>query len=435
MTQPTPQLIKWAQAEIGVLIHFDIEVFQPQWIHIQNGKLNPPPKLELFNPTELNTDLWIKTAKAAGATYAVLTAKHVTGFTLFPDALYQYSIDKTPYKLGKGDIVQDFINSCHKYQIKPGLYYSCEANSYLNIHRSSKNIPKYPSKEWDEFKTIVTRQLQLLWTKYGELFEIWFDGGLLEHGPDYLALLQKYQPNAVTFQGPDQHSHRIRWVGNERGLAPYPCWSTIYATESYDGTQEIGDKNKGDPEGTYWVPAETDVPLRYMNWFWIPNQESLVASPGLMMKWYYESVGRNSNLLIGMVIDNRGLIPETDVISLNEFGEHLKKRFSQPLGSTQGSGTQLDIVFDQNIEFNNIEIMENIDNGHQIREFVIEKSLDGITWVPILTGSAIGHKFLSWIEVQIAKQVRIKIQKKVGSPVISKFAIYKKIPLEDEFDD
>lgn len=435
MTHPPRRLIEWADLEFGVIIHLDLEVFNPTWIHQVNGKLSPPPPIESFNPTELDTDQWIKAVKASGAKYAVLTAKHVVGFTLFPDKNYPFSIDKTPYKGGKGNIVKDFINSCHKYGILPGLYYSCEANSYLKIHKGSGNLPPYPSKEWTYFTELVTRHLTHLWSEYGELCEIWFDGGLLEHGPDIPGLLQKFQPNAVAFQGPEQHPYRLRWVGNERGVAPYPCWSTIMSTESYDGTQEIGDKNKGDPDGKYWVPAETDVPLRFMQWFWQPNQDSLAASSGYIMKWYYESVGRNSNILLGLVIDQKGLIPDSDVKILTEFGNSLLNRFQNPIKIVNGSGEIISMSLPSFTIVNMIELMEDISQGHQIREFIIEGKDSTGKWLDIFNGSAIGHRFLHWIPEKSYSELKIRITKSLGNPIIKRFAIYKAEPLEDEFEE
>lgn len=38
------------------------------------------------------------------------------------------------YRDGKGDIVLDFVNSCHKYGIKPGIYVGIRWNSLLGIH-------------------------------------------------------------------------------------------------------------------------------------------------------------------------------------------------------------------------------------------------------------------------------------------------------------
>jgi alpha-L-fucosidase len=111
MNRPTPQLIDWANREFGVILHLDIEVFDPKWVHISNGKVNTPPDVHLFNPRQLDTDQWLRAVKAAGATYAVLTAKHTTGFVLFPDPEYEYAIDKTPFQDGRGDIVKAFVQS------------------------------------------------------------------------------------------------------------------------------------------------------------------------------------------------------------------------------------------------------------------------------------------------------------------------------------
>ena len=55
--------------EFGVFFHFGIRSFFPghkDW----DGKEMP---MEAFNPTELDCENWLKTAKAGGATYAILT--------------------------------------------------------------------------------------------------------------------------------------------------------------------------------------------------------------------------------------------------------------------------------------------------------------------------------------------------------------------------
>lgn len=38
---------------------------------------------------------------------------------------------------------------------------------------------------------------------------------------------------------------------------------------------------------------------------------------------YYTSVARNSNMLLGIVVDTSGLVPKEDVARLKEFGETL----------------------------------------------------------------------------------------------------------------
>lgn len=81
--------------------------------------------VSLWNPQKLDTDQWVRTAKAAGARYALLTAKHGTGFCLWPTKFHDYHVGNAPVSR---DIVGEFMDSCRKYGIKPGLYYSLSSD-------------------------------------------------------------------------------------------------------------------------------------------------------------------------------------------------------------------------------------------------------------------------------------------------------------------
>ena len=85
-----------------------------QVFHPAGYQFGDVPSPMLFNPTQLDTDQWIETAKAAGAEYVVLVAKHGSGFSLWPSKAHDYSILNSPYLNGQGDIVSDFIGSCEK---------------------------------------------------------------------------------------------------------------------------------------------------------------------------------------------------------------------------------------------------------------------------------------------------------------------------------
>lgn len=172
---PNPIQKEWAEAEIGVIIHFDMPVYRPDYNWRDFGT-HPEPSV--FNPTELNTDQWLEAAQKLGAKYAVLVAKHCSGFSLWPTGAHEYSIKHSPYKQGKGDIVRDFVNSCRKYGIKPGIYASTTANGYLWADNPGLVQPGGPVTQ-AEYNRIVVAQLTELWSNYGKLFEIWFDGGVL----------------------------------------------------------------------------------------------------------------------------------------------------------------------------------------------------------------------------------------------------------------
>ena len=102
---PTRQQLEWADCEIGVIIHQDVQVYVPSYE--DHTDTNVPPA-SVFNPSALDTDQWVETARAAGAKYAVLVAKHCSGFSLWPTKAHGYSVASSPWKGGKGDVVADF---------------------------------------------------------------------------------------------------------------------------------------------------------------------------------------------------------------------------------------------------------------------------------------------------------------------------------------
>ena len=60
-------------------------------------------------------------AAAAGARYAVLTTKHHDGFALWPSALSDWTIARSPYR---GDLVGEFVDACRAEGLRVGLYHS-----------------------------------------------------------------------------------------------------------------------------------------------------------------------------------------------------------------------------------------------------------------------------------------------------------------------
>lgn len=384
---PTKAQIQWAESEIGVLIHFDMPVFKPEYEWRRD--MGKHPDASVFNPTELNTDQWIESAVAVGAKYAVLVAKHCSGFSLWPTEAHDYNISNSPYKNGNGDIVKEFIASCKKYGIKPGIYASTTANGYLQVDNPGKVLSGDP-EEQKRYNKIVQQQLTELWTNYGPLFEIWFDGGVLPEekgGFDILSMVKKYQPNTIAFQGSFGYANNVRWVGNEEGLAPYPCWACADSTTSSAGVIQIKGLN-GNPDGPFWCPGEADFPLRKNNtfqggWFWHEGQDDKLFSLKELREKYRKSVGRNTNMLLGIVIDNRGLVPETDVKRLHEFGQQVQNDFSTPLASTKGKGSEIILKLKKPQLVNHVILQEDIRFGERVREFEIlgKRETNGFHWI------------------------------------------------------
>ena len=97
--------------------------------------------------------------------------------------------------------------------LKPGFYYSTVCNGYYGINDSLPQDTR--GKAYRAYVKKVEAQVKELWSSYGPLVEIWFDGGVIppeEGGLDLMPLLQKYQPDAICFQGPKAWPHNVRWL-------------------------------------------------------------------------------------------------------------------------------------------------------------------------------------------------------------------------------
>lgn len=400
---PTPQQMAWQDLELGMFFHFGINTYCDQeW---GDGTDSP----ELFNPAELDARQWIRTAKEAGFNYVILTAKHHDGFCLWPTKTTDYSVRSSPWKNGQGDVVREVADACHEEGMKFGVY----------VSPWDRNAPCYADPAaYDDF---YAEQLTELLTGYGPLVEVWFDGAGSE-GREYdwkriIGLVRQHQPDAMIF---NMGAPTIRWVGNEDGVAPYPCWNTA---ESARVSMFTSDMNTWMEETPGWVPAECDVPIRKRHWFWHPNDEHSLHSLDHVMDLYYRSVGHGTTLLLNVSPDNRGLLPEVDKERVLEFGAAIRRRFGQPLGSASGTGSELELALDEEALIDHVVTMEDIAQGERVHAYTIEAEVGG-EWKPVASGSAIGHKKIDRIEPTRTSRIRIRVTEEAAEPHIRSLAAY-----------
>ena len=139
----------------------------------------------------------------------------------------------------------------------------------------SMGLVSFKKKRQAYYNQMVEGMVTELCTRYGPLFEIWFDGGASHPdlgAPDVLPIVKKYQPDCLFY-----HNNQLaeaRWGGSESGTVPYPCWATFPTPYSHSGDTNADHINllkHGDPDGAYWMPAMSDAPLRGYNgrheWF------------------------------------------------------------------------------------------------------------------------------------------------------------------------
>jgi alpha-L-fucosidase len=448
---PGERQLAWHDLEYYMFVHLTVNTFtDKEWGYGDEHE-------SVFNPSELNCHQWAKVAKEAGMKGIIITAKHHDGFCLWPSKYTDHSVKNSKWKDGKGDVLLELRKACNEYGLKMGVYLSpWDRNSAL-----------YGKTE---YITYYRNQLRELMTNYGDIFEVWFDGA--NGGDGYYGgarekrtidrkiyydwinthqIVRKLQPLAVMFSdaGPD-----VRWVGNENGMGSLTNWCLLKKDEMYPGGDFAKILGEGHENGNYWVPAEVDVSIR-PGWFYHEKQDLLVRTPENLMDLYYSSVGRNSNLLLNVPPDRRGLLHENDVKALTGFRELLNKEFEKDLAkgkkvfitskrgikydasmindgnpetywATNDYKTAGDIIIDLDTatEVNRVIIQEFIKLGQRVQEFKVSAFING-EWKPLVNGTTIGHKVIRKFPVASTSKIKVSICKSKACPTISNIELYR----------
>lgn len=450
---PDARQLAWHDMEMNAFIHFTINTFtDKEWGY---GDESP----ELFNPTNVDAEQWVSVLKEAGFKGVILTCKHHDGFCLWPSEYTDHDIAESPFEDGKGDIVKAVSDACHKFGLEFGIYMS----------PWDRNRADYGQPSYIEY---YRNQLKELFTNYGPVFEMWFDGANGGDGyygganemrkidrktyydwPTTLAMVHEIQPQILFFSdgGPD-----LRWVGNEEGRVNPTNWNTITADTLYAGKAGIsGLLETGAENGKDWVPAEVDISIR-PGWFYHQEEDSSVKTPEELFNIYMSSVGRGSTLLLNIPPDRRGLFHENDVASLQGFHKLLEERFGNDLaknaqvvasetrgnasefgaanvvdgnkesywatndGTTSGS-LEIDLGSAQKILY--VQLDEYIQLGQRVKKFKVEAEVDG-AWKEIANGTTVGYKRILAVDPITTSKIKITIEDAKACPVISTVSLY-----------
>jgi alpha-L-fucosidase len=444
---PSKKQLDWQKLEYYGFIHFNMNTFTNlEW---GEGQENPIS----FNPTDLDCNQWARIAKNAGMKGLILTVKHHDGFALYPSKFTKHTVAKSNWKNGKGDVVKELSEACKKYGLKLGIYLS----------PWDRNHPDYGT---DKYNLIYVEMQKELLTNYGPIFEFWYDGANGEgpngkkqiyNWPIFNNTVLKYQPNAVQFSdaGPD-----IRWVGNERGFAYDKTWSPINRNEIYPGFLKFDLYRNGQENGTHWVSPEVDVSIR-PGWYYHADQDLKVKTPDSLMKIYVASVGRNSNLLLNIPVDKRGLIHPNDSISIIGFKQLRDKGLVNLIGkndqistSSNHMGKSYADLIDKNTKtfwaankadqlplisidlktpklINAIMIQEPIFMGQRIIQFKVKLTDENGTKEEIIC-QTIGNKRIVPFKQKIIKNIQIEFLKSRGQVLISNVEVLNLISTRNE---
>ncbi len=438
--KPSERQIEWQKTEFYGLISYGMPVFTGK----QYGDGFTPPTV--FWPEEMDTDSWCSLAKIAGMKGLLLTCKHYDGFCLWPTEYTDYSIKNSNWLDGEGDLVKMVADSCRKEGLKFGIYIA-------PWDRHEQSYGK--GKEYDDFFCGLLTELL---SNYGDIFCVWLDGVCGENESRnqkydwgrYYKLIRELQPNAaIAFRGPD-----VRWCGNEKGVTRSDEWSVVPAHlgVSEDGSEvvasskksvrtfdlDIGSRKAIKKEIDFiWYPCEVSVPMR-SHWFFEEDDKYSIKTKDKLLKLYYNTVGNNSCLMLGLSPNKRGEIDDTDTQILTALGCDLRLYFgynllskdlsvnaSSVFGDNKPENTvtenmseywrpdaadkKPEIIFDVDPEefFDKITISENIADGQHVEEFEIRCfDVEKKKWIKVAKSGIIGYKRI--LNIKPGKYSKIK---------------------------
>jgi len=179
----------------------------------------------------------------------------------------------------------------------------------------------------------------------------------------------------------------------------------------------------GHPDGDLWLPAEADPTF---NGRWFPAKGKMAPPRSLnnLMKIYYESVGRNANLLLNCSPGPDGLVAESHMKRYKEFGREIRRRFDNPVAETQGVGDTVELALKKPAAIDHVILMEDIAHGERVREYAIEGIVSGNKWEKLGDGLSVGHKRIQGFKPVEVARVRFRATKSVAAPIIRRLAAF-----------
>lgn len=455
---PSENQLRWQDMEMYAFIHYSMNTYTDEEWGFGNERL------ELFNPQNLDCRQWARVCKQAGMRGIIFTAKHHCGFCMWPSKYTDYSVKNTPWKNGQGDVVRELADACREEGLDFAVYLSPWDRNHADYGRP-------------EYITYFRNQLRELLTDYGDMFEVWFDGANGGDGwygganetrkidrttyyqwPETYKMIRELQPKALIWNdGGDRGD--LRWVGTEAGNVGETNWSLL----NKEGEVPYQQLHYGVENGNAWVPGETNTSIR-PGWFYHETENEHVKSLSKLMETYYQSVGRNSTLLLNFPVAPNGRIHPNDSLRGIAFAKMLREVFKNDLARKAGikasdvrgndkryraqnaidgkkntywatndgvNSASVTLEFKKPTTFNRFVAEEYIALGQRVKKFSLEAFVDG-KWIPLKDAlvdghdglTTIGHRRIVCFPTVTATRLRFTILESKACPLISRISIY-----------
>ena len=243
-------------------------------------------------------------------------------------------------------------------------------------------------------------------------------------------------------------------MGNESGSAGATNWSLVDpARVPAPGATDpwtIEALQQGDPDGTLWRPAETNVSIR-PGWFWHAHESDRVRTPENLLGLYFSSVGRNSKLLLNVPPHRDGLLDALDVAALQGFHARKSALFAHDLlrgARVRASGGRdaeavldpdpdrhwqadanarsgwLEFYLPAPARFDVIRVAEAIAHGQHIAAWRLQLHT-GSAWHTLSWGNTLGYCRLARIAPVLGQRLRLLVDFAYEAPRIAQVSLFR----------
>ena len=299
----------WRDARFGMFIHWGLYAIPAgewkgrqipgigEWI-MNRAKIPVTEYEQLakdFNPVDFDAERWVRTAKAAGQKYMVITAKHHDGFAMFHSKVSKYNVyDATPFHR---DPIAELAAACKRNGMPLGFYYS-QTQDWHERDGNGNTWDFDPAKaNFDKYlheKAIP--QVRELLKNYGPVALIWFD-----------------TPRIIT----EAESKELADVVHE--LQPN-C---------------LVDGRIGNDKGDYRSTGDNEIPVKVMDYDWetpvttndtwgFKKNDTNWKSSQTLIRQLVDVASKNGNYLLNVGPTAKGVIPEPAIERLQQVGAWLK---------------------------------------------------------------------------------------------------------------
>lgn len=391
--QPDSSMQWFKDAKFGMFIHWGIYAVpgQGEWYwynsHLTEKKYFRyayPQNGDYFDASKYDPAKWVQVAKDAGMKYMVLTTRHHDGFALF-NSRFPNSIT-SQQTLGR-DLVAEYVKACRNADMRIGLYYSVlnwQFPGYFDVSGTGAKLNNFgiTTAAWHKQNALLMKeelyaQVKELMTQYGQIDDVWWDGG-------WLGLQGSDRDGAYFWEPGKYRDPKNEWAGNygvlgtdsaagERYLGimgmvrkyqPYILsnarsgWIGDYANE--EGYTEIN----GSIKREYW---EKCLSLDRNGWGFTKKQN--ILSVGEVINFLVNAVIRNGNLLLNIGPDQHGEIPEGQVKVLEGIGKWLHAAGESIYGTSAGPWNPVDRQYGYTYKGNKIFV--HLLEGYRGNTFVL----------------------------------------------------------------